>query len=123
MTTQHTKGATELKPVVYEIIRNHIGQTNAIKAGDIADRLGQSNDRLVREAVRQLRKDGKLILSSCKPPYGYYIAANPNEWVEFRDTNLKPRALDILQTSRAMGQAARIRFGQQMALFHPFQQN
>lgn len=123
MTTQHTNGATELKPAVHEIIQHHIGQENAIKAGDIAKRLGLSNDRLVREAVRQLRKDGRLILSTCKPPYGYYIAADIGEWFEFRDSNLKPRALDILQTSRAMGQAAMIRFGQQMALSYPFQQN
>lgn len=55
-------------------------------------------------------------ISSVQPPYGYFLAATEDEWIEFRDHNLRPRAFDILQTSRAMTQAAQDQFGATAAL-------
>lgn len=125
MTYDHNSTRTlaaELKAAVLDILAGHVGARNPIKARDIASRLGRVGryaDRPVREAIRGLRQDGHLILSSVRSPAGYFLAANAGEWEQFRDRNLRPRALDILETSRAMGQAAQVRWGGQLALELP----
>lgn len=88
----------------------HVGRRNAIKARDLAERVGE-RERTVRAAISQARKDGALILSAISPPYGYFVAETAEEWREFRNSNLRPRALDILETDSAMAKAARRRFG------------
>jgi len=106
--------ATELKDNVLSILESHVGAGTAIKAGDIARALGLRGkyaDRPVREAIKELRRDGYLIISSVRKPYGYFLAASEEEWKAFRDSNLKPRALDILETASAMGRAAQERWG------------
>ena len=104
--------------VVQLLEERHVGRKNAIKARILADRVGES-ERVVRAAISQARKDGVLILSAISPPYGYFVAENREEWQEFRHKNLRSRALDILETDRAMAQAARERFGPavQLVLF------
>ena len=117
MTYDHNATQTladELKDAILEILQDHIGADSAIKARQIAkqlDRTGRYADRPIREAIRSLRKDGWLILSSVKKPAGYFLAETEAEWVEFRDRNLRPRALDILETAGAMGRAAGTRWG------------
>jgi hypothetical protein len=106
--------AEGLQGAVLAILEGHRGAGSAIKAGAIARRLdlsGRYADRPVREAIKELRRQGHLILSSVKQPYGYFLASSEREWLEFRDSNLKPRALDILETASAMGQAAQSRWG------------
>lgn len=117
MTYNHDSmkdSAEVLQSDVLDILQHHVGAATAIKAADIARRLGLRGryaDRPVREAIKTLRRDGHLIISSVREPYGYFIAATEDEWLAFRDTNLKPRALDILETASAMGQAAQRRWG------------
>lgn len=108
--------ADKLKELVLHLLQRHVGADRAVKAPDIAATLGQSTDRAVREAIRQLRRDGHLILSSISPPYGYFLAASREEWCEFRDRNLRPRAMDILETAKAMAEAAQRRYGSTAAL-------
>ena len=106
--------ADELKEAIVEILQGHVGADSAIKAQQIAkqlNRTGRYADRPIREAIRALRQDGWLILSSVGNSPGYFLAETEEEWVKFRDRNLRPRALDILQTARAMGDAAGIRWG------------
>lgn len=104
--------------VVAVLSDGHVGRANAIKARDLAGLLDE-RERTVREAISQARKDGTLILSAISPPYGYFMAENADEWREFRNHNLLPRAYDILETGRAMAQAARDEFGPavQLVLF------
>jgi len=114
--------ANELKEAIVEILQGHVGADSAIKAQQIAKqvgRIGRYADRPIREAIRSLRQDGWLILSSTGEPAGYFLAETEGEWVEFRDRNLRPRALDILQTARAMGDAAGIRWGEATQLELP----
>ena len=106
--------AGDLKAAVLEILSRHVGAGTAIQARDIARACalqGKYADRPVREAIRQLRQQGHLILSSVGREPGYFLAASRQEWEEFRDGNLRPRALDILETAKAMGQAAASRWG------------
>ena len=125
MTYDHNATRTladGLKEAIIEILQEHIGADSAIKAQQIAkqlNRTGRYADRPVREAIRGLRKDGWLILSSVSSPAGYFLAETEEEWIAFRDRNLRPRALDILETSRAMGDAAGIRWGEATQLELP----
>ena len=109
--TQTQTIAETMHTDVLRILKQHVGAHQAIKASEIAKRLDRKDDRIIRETIRQLRREGHLILSSITPPYGYFIAATEDEWFEFRDRNLRPRALDILETARAMGEAAERRYG------------
>jgi hypothetical protein len=107
--------AQTLEKNILAILCLHQGADKAIKAKDIARQVGLTGryaDRPVREAIKRLRRQGHLILSSIKEPYGYFLAETEEEWREFRDTNLKPRALDILETAGAMGRAAAERWHQ-----------
>ena len=106
--------ARALRDEVLGILSSHVGADSAITAGDIAARLGRVGryaDRPVREAIKQLRRGGYLILSSVGDKPGYFLAADKQEWLSFRDGNLRPRALDILKTAQAMGEAAGRQWG------------
>ena len=111
-TTRNWAG--DLKAAVLDLLSQHVGAGMAIQARAIAGACGLRGryaDRPVREAVRQLRQEGHLILSSVGREPGYFLAATAEEWEQFRDGNLRPRALDILETAKAMGQAAADRWG------------
>ena len=108
--------------------REHIGAGNAITSARLAvkaalatpmDNVPQLRQaqRQVREAVRELRREGILILSSVRQPYGYYVAADETEWRAFRDGHLRSRAIDLLVTARAMTQAANRQWGGQADFF------
>ena len=102
--------STSLKDRILLILEsNHIGRQRAIKAKDLARKVGEP-ERAVRAAISEMRKDGRLILSAVQRPYGYFMASNHDEWREFRNGNLRPRALDILETDRAMNKAAQERW-------------
>lgn len=111
--------ARSLRDQVLSILKGHVGASKAIQARAIAlalHRDGRYADRPVRMAVKQLRREGYLVLSSVGSQPGYYLAATETEWRNFRDGNLKPRALDILETASAMGRAAQIKFAGQAPL-------
>lgn len=103
--------AVALQAQVLAIMGRHVGAETAIQARAIARDVGMRDDRAVREAIRQLRRDGHLILSSVGSHPGYYMAANVEEWRAFCDSNLRPRAFDILETVKAMTAAAGRTFG------------
>ena len=118
MSTYHHKTtqtqAANIQDAVLAILQSHVGAPHAIKAADIAARLGLAGrypDRPVREAIKNLRRAGHLVISSVTQPYGYFLAATEQEWHAFRDANLRPRALDILETASAMNRAAQDKWG------------
>ena len=96
-----------LKAQVLEIISQHVGQDYAITAGEIAAIIDVS-DHEVRQVVKDLRKEGVLVLSTWK---GYFMPENHDEWEAFRNKYLRPRAMEILQMARAMAQTAQKRWG------------
>ena len=112
--------AIVLQESILAILQDHIGANSPIRARDLARTLGEGtgkySDRRVRIAISQLRKAGYLILSSVGSKPGYFLAANAEEWRAFRHTNLRARALDILETDRAMAAAARSYFGDTVQL-------
>ena len=98
---------------VIRILRAHVGRRRAIQGGEIARRLGLRGryaDRPVRAAIRELRRDGKLILSTTKSPPGYFLAASADEWRRY-GRPMRSRALDLLKTVAEMDKAASAEFG------------
>jgi hypothetical protein len=74
--------------------------------------LSSLSERRTRNAIREMRKKGVLILSSGGNNGGYYMAGSLDEYYQFRDREYKSRALDILETVSAMDASAAEQFGE-----------
>jgi DNA-binding transcriptional regulator PaaX len=70
------------------------------------------SERQVRRCVHDLRRQGHLICSAPGESGGYYFAENLEEFREFCDRELHPKAIDMLETEWKMKEAARPRFGE-----------
>lgn len=93
-----------LKAQVRGLLRH--GKENARKGQDIAKVLGFRNDRIIRLVIRELIASRVPIISSVHPPYGYYIADNPEEVTEHLG-ELRHRALEVLGRYRDLKLASR----------------
>ena len=73
----------------------------------------------MREAIKQLRRQGHLICSMPGVDGGYYMAKSSAEYEEFRQVEFNAKITDMLETLRAMDAGARSQFGNglQMGLF------
>jgi hypothetical protein len=60
------------------------------------------DDRPVRLAINQLRKDGHPICSTGGIGGGYYTAASWDELEEYLGAEVHSRALDLLEQEKAM---------------------
>ena len=65
--------------VIYNI---GIGHANATRKSILVKNLHQ-NERLIRQIIENLRRDGNAILVSGKPPYGYFFAESQAELQEY----------------------------------------
>ena len=61
------------------ILQLHRGKTRAITGKDLAQLLGELDDRRIRKEIRELIADGHPIASSTESPYGYFMAETPEE--------------------------------------------
>jgi len=104
----------ELKQEVKLLLK--YGRAHATTGETMAQRLHFKNDRLIRLAIRDLIAEGKPILSSIRPPYGYYLPDSPNDITEHLE-DLRHRALEILGRYKDLKLASRdILQSHQMAL-------
>ncbi len=96
---------------VESILRLHRAH-NPIKRPEIVRWLRaegvQAHERQVREAIKQLRRRGVLILSGSD---GYYMAESLQEVDDFLTRELFARISDLRETADAMKRAAREQFG------------
>lgn len=76
----------------------------------------RTNERAVRQAIHDLRRDGHLICSAPGEDGGYYLAASLQEFDEFIQRELHPKAMDLLETERAMKASARRVWGDAVQL-------
>jgi len=70
------------------------------------------HERIVRQAVHNLRQKGWLICSAPGRQGGYFMAGTKDEFDEFIQRELHPKAMDLLKTEKAMRNAARSQFGE-----------
>jgi len=66
---------------------------------------------MARQCIHDLRRNGHLICSMPGEDGGYYLAASLEEFREFCERELHPKAIDMLETESAMKEAARRQFG------------
>ena len=95
---------SELKQEVRQLLRT--GKAKARTGKDLARFLGFREDRAVRQVIRELIADGLPVISSVHPPYGYYIADNPEEVTEHLG-ELRHRALEVLGRYKDLKLASR----------------
>jgi hypothetical protein len=69
-------------------------------------------ERKVRELIKDVRRKGGLILSMPGVNGGYYTARSQEEYDAFQREEFEAKILDMLETKRAMDQAAIKQFGQ-----------
>ena len=70
-----------------------------------------SNERQVRENIKQLRREGHLILSMPGEGGGYYMAQSQADYDEFMHQEFNAKITDMLETKRAMDSSAMRAFG------------
>ena len=96
-----------------------------LRREDLAGRLrwrgliGKKDDRAMRKAIENLRKQGYLIChrkdsDGCYG--GYYIAASKAEYEDFRTREYKSRIISLADTLRGMDKAAEVKFGEEIQL-------
>lgn len=94
----------ELKDNIHYLLKkNHLGKDNAITIRDLCLELQpiRTNDREIRQAIRDLNMEGVPILTSVHPPFGAYYAASEDEKQEYV-ANLGARATAMLDRMRAV---------------------
>lgn len=70
-------------------------------------------ERKIRNTIRELRKEGALIMSTGGRKGGYWKASDYKEVKDFIKLEYRARALDMLHTSSKMLRSAREKFGGQ----------
>ena len=88
------------------ILQLHRGKARAITGKELAELLGDMNDRMIRKEIRELIAEGHPIASSTEKPYGYFMAETPQE-VEQYLKQLKNRLVEDAYRRRDFKKAAR----------------
>lgn len=95
---------TELEELVLGELKP--GHHHAIPGRLLAIRLGYKGDRGIRLAIRSLIEQRHPILSSIKPPVGYFIAETQEEIKEYQEV-LQSRILEDARRKRDIKLASR----------------
>jgi len=119
-----------LRSCVLMALRNAVGHSQRITRTELVLRVrsvwylhgGQNvgsapGDRRIRNAIRDLRRDGALILSTGGRKGGYWKATSLAEVREFCEAELEARAKDLFWTASQLEAAALVEFGRQTNLF------
>ena len=88
------------KEHIWNVIKGHVGASNAINQYAIADKYmtwhsNSITERTVRQIIRELRKEGYPILSTPHKPGGYFIPGSYQEVTEWRERSRK-KAVKLL---------------------------
>lgn len=99
-----------LKRELLNILISHKGRENAVGRADLVEMLKRRgvdvHERAMRECVKDLRRDGHLILSAAGENGGYYMAASQAEFLQFDQAEFGAKIADMNETRQAMKQAA-----------------
>lgn len=104
--TVSTRPAIDLKAQVLSILERHEGIENAVMSLDLAEYVGlervKNSQRKLQIIIRELRKEGKPVLSNGD---GYYFPATWAEVVGCLDS-LKSRLIEDAKTRRDIKKGA-----------------
>ena len=94
------------KDVVFDYLNSFcLGRSRSIKADDLAQ-IFNSSRREINNAVRELRKDGRIVGSSKEKPFGYYIPITTEEVREYLNS-FRNELFDMLHTYNLQRRAQR----------------
>jgi hypothetical protein len=105
-----------LDRAILRVLSFHIGKERAIGRYELLAAVRMEgfdvNERVLRECIHGLRREGRLICSIPGEAGGYYLAASLEEFQEFRERELHAKAMDLLETESAMNKFAHQEFGE-----------
>ncbi|MBE3038296.1 MAG: hypothetical protein IMZ62_05745 [Chloroflexi bacterium] len=119
-TTTYDRMITEmpagLERAMLRALSFHLGRAHAIGRGELVYGLRMAgcevSERQARRCIHDLRRAGNLICSAPGEDGGYFLAVSLEEFREFCDRELHPKAVDMLETESKMKEAARQQFGE-----------
>jgi predicted DNA-binding transcriptional regulator YafY len=111
---------TGLDRTLFRVLSFHVGKKNAIGRASLVEKISWNgfdvSERQARQCIHDLRRAGHLICSMPGESGGYFLAASLDEFREFCERELHPKAIDMLETESAMKEAARQQFGDAVQL-------
>jgi hypothetical protein len=106
----------ELEKMVLAVMESHKGRENSILRGALLWQVStmgvQTNERSLRECIKQLRRAGHLILAMPGEHGGYYKAATRQEFEDFMRQEFGAKINDMLETKAAMTKSAESTFSE-----------
>lgn len=126
MDTYHkiiSKMPAGLSRAILRTLSMHTGAEQAIGRGELLEELARVgykvHERIVRETIRQLRRNGHLICSMPGEGGGYYMPCSLAEYRNFRQKEFLSKITDMTQTMSLMDRTAKVAFGdaEQVRLF------
>lgn len=99
--------AAQLPGRVLAVLVEQRAAHSRITGQELARRMGYRNDRKVRDAIGDLIEKGYLILSSVRPPYGYFLSEDPNEVREYLRTQASRLREDVKRVRQIQRNAER----------------
>jgi len=117
-----------LRSCVLMALRNAVGHSQRMSRGSLVAKVREvwamhqggnrmPGERRIRNTIRDLRRDGALILSTGGRKGGYWKATSLAEVREFCEAELEARAKDLFWTASQLEAAALVEFGRQTNLF------
>ena len=105
---------SHLEAAILRVLGRRVGRLQAIGRNELVTALSgyRARERTVREAIKQLRRQGHLICAMPGQDGGYYLAGSLEEFEEFDRLELGAKIADMSETREAMRRAARERFGE-----------
>lgn len=104
-----------IERTVLRIVSQYTAERSISRGQLVADcrRMGfpKVSERVVREAIKQLRRQGHLICSAPGVDGGYYLARSKAEYHTFREAEYMAKIADMRETVTAMDAAAAAQFG------------
>lgn len=104
-----------LERAVLSVISQRVGCANAVGRYTlvkmVADLGFNAHERQIREAIKQLRRDGHFICSSAGKNGGYWMASDREELEMFGHQEFVSKIADMSETWRKMQKAANERWG------------
>ena len=104
-----------LDRAILRVLSYHVGRENAISRQDLLEAVASHGfivqDRQLRLAINEQKKQGVMICSTGGVNGGYWLAANWSELQEYIDRELHSRAMDLLEQEQALKAAAEKRWG------------
>lgn len=105
-----------IEKIVLHILQTRVGREQTLSrtwlVRELNRRTGNNyHERMVRECIKQLRRQGNLICSTPGEDGGYYMAASKSEFDLFDQTEFGAKIADMNETRQAMLKAAREQFG------------